>query len=94
MSVQSMFPKRKEYRNKKILLACHTMEGGCTVQLPGCPGPHAPTVPAHSNSSDDGKGGAQKSDDCFVAQCCDYCHSILDGRSKPYDVSYFSKQDI
>lgn len=39
-------------------------------------------MPAHSNRSDDGKGGAQKADDCFVAIACQRCHDLLDGRDK------------
>ena len=74
--------KRKEYRNKKILEACHDMGDGCTVQLPGCCGPMAPTVAAHSNLMDDGKGKSIKADDIFVAQACQFCHDVLDGRHK------------
>lgn len=74
--------KRKALRSKKILRACHQMQGGCTVQLPGCLGPHAPTVPAHSNQSDDGKGKGQKADDIFVAQACQNCHDVLDMRTE------------
>jgi len=71
-------PKQTRYRNPKILKACHHPDNVCLVQLPGCQG--SPTVPAHSNASDDGKGGSQKADDCFVAIACQHCHDILDGR--------------
>lgn len=73
-------PKRKEYRNKKILKACHDPHLVCQVQLPGC---HAiPTEPAHSNCYDDGKAGSQKADDIFVAISCRHCHDALDGRKR------------
>lgn len=73
-------PKRKQYRNPKILKACHDPHNVCQVQLPGC---HAiPTEPAHSNRSDDGKGGSQKADDIFVAIACRHCHDVLDRRKR------------
>jgi len=77
-------PKRKPYRNKKLLAACHDPDLTCQVQLPGCQGPGAPTMPAHSNCSDDGKGGSQKADDLYVAISCQHCHDILDGRKGGY----------
>jgi len=71
-------PKRKPYRNPKILKACHDPHNTCQVQLPGCQG--SPTEPAHSNRSDDGKGASQKACDIFVAVSCRHCHDVLDGR--------------
>lgn len=70
--------KRQPYRNKKILKECHNQDNVCTIQLPGCQG--SPTVPAHSNLADDGKGQGQKADDCFVAIACQHCHDVVDGR--------------
>ncbi len=72
--------KRTPYRNKKILEAARSE--ACLVNLPGCTGGGSDTQPAHSNSSDDGKGGAQKADDHCVAFACQYCHDCLDGRRK------------
>lgn len=71
-------PKRKPYRNKKILDAAR--DEPCLVNLPGCTGGGADTVAAHSMQRADGKGGSQKADDCFVAFACQSCHDILDGR--------------
>jgi len=71
-------PKRKPYRNKKILAAAR--DEPCLVNLPGCTGGGSDTVAAHSTAIDDGKGGAQKADDIFVAFACQHCHDILDGR--------------
>ena len=73
-------PKRKAYRNKKILKAARGEV--CLVNLPGCTGGGDDTVAAHSMQSDDGKGGAQKADDCFVVFSCQHCHDVLDGRKK------------
>ena len=80
-----MIEKRKEYRNKRILKECHNQDNLCTVQLPGCQG--RPTVPAHSNASDDGKGGSQKADDIFVAIACQHCHDVVDGRKRCFGSS-------
>ena len=74
-------PKRKQYRNIKILHAAELEP--CLVNLPGCTGGGSDTSAAHSNQADDGKGGSQKADDLFVAFACLHCHDILDGRKPP-----------
>ena len=74
-------PKRKPYRNKKILAACR--DEPCLVNLPGCTRGGADSVAAHLNLSEYGKGKGQKADDCFVAIACSSCHDILDGRKPP-----------
>lgn len=78
--------KRKPYRNPKMLEACREENGQCLVNIPGCKG-WGPTAAAHSNRAEDGKGGRQKADDCFVAKACQYCHDVLDGRRKIVDNS-------
>lgn len=71
-------PKRKSYRNKKILAAARGE--ACLVNLPSCTGGGEDTVAAHSMQADDGKGTSIKADDCFVAFACQHCHDILDAR--------------
>lgn len=72
--------KRKPYRNNKILKAA--MGQACLLRLPGvCTGGGDDTVACHSNLGEDGKGGSQKADDCFVAFGCQACHDELDGRT-------------
>lgn len=91
-------PKRKAYRNKKILAAARGE--ACLVNLPGCTRGGADTQFAHSNSSDDGKGRGIKADDCAGSFACDHCHSVLDGR-KPmmvgdgsYGLEYMPASEI
>lgn len=76
-----MFDKNPSYRNQKIIRECHNLDNVCQVGLPGCL--VSPTVPAHSNKSEDGKGTGIKAHDIFVAISCNHCHDILDGRIKP-----------
>lgn len=78
-------PKRKRYENKKILKACKDPDNQCLVQLPGCQ--TSPTIPAHSNLADDGKGKGIKADDCFVAIACQNCHDVLDRRKPEYQIT-------
>lgn len=70
--------KRKPYRNKKILRAAEGEK--CLIQSPYCNSDPSTTVACHSNELDDGKGIAQKADDCFVAFGCSACHDFVDGR--------------
>lgn len=73
--------KRKPYRNKKILKAAEGEE--CLIQSPYCNGNSETVVACHSNEYDDGKGGSQKADDCFVAFGCSACHDYVDGKPMP-----------
>lgn len=82
------FQKRRPYRNPKILKAAQ--DEPCTLLLDGCTGGGADTVAAHSNYGEDGKGGAQKADDCFVAFTCHHCHGVLDGQIK----SHYSRAEL
>ena len=75
-------PKRKPYRNKKILAAARGEV--CLVNLPGCTGGGEDTVAAHSNQMGDGKGGGQKADDFCSAFSCASCHDVLDNRKAVY----------
>ncbi|MGW8178839.1 MAG: nuclease domain-containing protein [bacterium] len=72
--------KRKPYRNKKILAAAKGQP--CYLRIPGvCTGGGADTVACHSNLGEDGKGGSQKADDCFISFGCQACHDEYDGRT-------------
>lgn len=46
-----------------------------------CCGKYRPSVPAHANWQQYGKGAGLKAHDCFVAFVCQRCHDIIDGRA-------------
>lgn len=69
-------PKRKPYRNKKILKAARGQP--CTLSWPGCNRNPQTTVFAHFNDSWAGKGMAQKADDCAGVFACSHCHALYD----------------
>ncbi|MGK8471184.1 DUF1364 domain-containing protein [Stutzerimonas stutzeri] len=53
----------------------------CTVRIPGCPNNTETTVLAHYRLA--GTCGAGiKPNNLQGAWCCDYCHSVCDGRIK------------
>lgn len=60
------------YRNKKILQSAK----GQACQH--CGKNDGTTVAAHSNLGMHGKGVGKKSDDCFVAYLCAWCHDCYD----------------
>lgn len=43
-------------------------------------GKYKPSVPAHANWQEYGKGASLKAHDCFVAFVCPHCHDLIDGR--------------
>ncbi|NOQ48723.1 MAG: DUF1364 family protein [Methanococcoides sp.] len=65
-------PKRKPYRNKKILAAARGEE--CLARTPYCNGDSSTVVAAHSDYYEDGKGKGQKADDHCVVFACSGCH--------------------
>lgn len=65
-------PKYVPYRNKKIL--AHANSQACQ----NCGTNNGSTVAAHSNLGEHGKGVGKKSDDCFVAYLCGFCHDAYD----------------
>jgi len=72
--------KREPYRNQRLLNAARDQT--CMLRIPGvCTGGGKDTVACHSNLGEDGKGGSQKADDCFIAFGCRECHDELDGRT-------------
>lgn len=56
----------------------------CQVRLPGCPNNTETTVLAHYRLAGT-CGMGIKPNNLQGAWCCDYCHSICDGRSKAPD---------
>lgn len=53
----------------------------CTVRLPGCPNNTETTVLAHYRLAGT-CGVGIKPNNLQGAWCCDYCHSVCDGRTK------------
>jgi hypothetical protein len=43
-------------------------------------GKYKPSIPAHANWHEYGKGGSLKAHDCYVAFICQLCHDRIDGR--------------
>ena len=77
-------PKRKPYRNRKLLDLAHKTTickfrlQGCQIYCPdGC-------EPAHSNQSQHGKGFGQKADDDQHVASCPQCHRLYDSNILKY----------
>lgn len=71
------------YRNRRLLDLCHGQR--CQLQLPGCTGGRssdAPSVPAHANWLEFGRGCGHKAADTFVVPACPSCHYQLDAGTK------------
>lgn len=82
------YPKRQEYRNRKILDAARGED--CLLQIPGvCNNDTSTVIAAHSNFGEDGKGASQKADDIFVAFSCFRCHQWLDESHASIDEKYY-----
>jgi hypothetical protein len=71
------------YRNKKIL----QFAKGQPCQI--CCKNDGTTVMAHSNAMRHGKGVGKKSDDCFVAILCDFCHFSYDQKKNGITQEHF-----
>lgn len=61
------------YRNKKLTSAAKNFD------CQSC-GAYGPSVPAHANWHEYGKGAGLKAHDCFIAFVCMRCHDLIDGR--------------
>ena len=66
--------KEEPIRLPEVLAAARKVD--CLIDSPYCVG--SPTVPCHSNWSEDGKGRALKAHDLFVVPGCSDCHRWLD----------------
>jgi hypothetical protein len=73
-------PKRE---NAYLADLCHGQS--CYLLIPGiCRNDSATVVPAHSNQSEHGKGGALKADDEKTCPGCFWCHFEID-QGKTFD---------
>ncbi|ARV77144.1 hypothetical protein SKUL_45 [Pseudomonas phage Skulduggery] len=62
----------------------------CQVRIPGCPNNTETVVLAHFRLAGTRSGMGIKPNDLQAAWCCDWCHSIVDGRQK----SEFSQDEL
>jgi hypothetical protein len=77
--------KANPVRSRALLDECHDYP--CALQLAGCrSGPDYPSVAAHSNLPEHGKGAMMKADDRYAFPACVPCHYELDqGRDMTRD---------
>lgn len=71
--------REPRYTNRALLDLCHGAP--CYARVTGCTGgtdPYQPSVPAHSNALEDGKGVGKKSHDHRAMPACPSCHWQLD----------------
>ena len=76
--------KKRSQHDVKMLNACRGQH--CYLRVPGlCRrlDPEETIVPAHSNESAHGKGGARKADDRYTLPACGLCHYWLDFGGAP-----------
>ncbi|SIT43694.1 Gp74 [Paraburkholderia piptadeniae] len=76
--------KKREWHDAKMRNACRDQI--CYLRVPAlCPqrDPEETIVPAHSNESEHGKGGARKADDRYTVPACFWCHAWLDQGDAP-----------
>ncbi len=62
------------FRSQALMDLCRDRQ--CYLQFEGCQG--WPTVPAHSNRQEDGRGLGYKSHDYATVPACQSCHYELD----------------
>lgn len=62
------------FRSKKLTSAAKDFD------CQSC-GRYKPSVPAHANWQEYGKGAGLKAHDCFIAFVCPSCHDVIDGRA-------------
>ncbi|KFX64247.1 hypothetical protein KBK24_0121665 [Burkholderia sp. K24] len=76
--------KKRNWHDAKMRNACRGQRCYLCVPLI-CPRrpDDATTVPAHSNESAHGKGGARKADDKYTVPACFWCHAWLDSSDAP-----------
>lgn len=63
------------YRNRKLLDLCH--EAPCFLRLSESGCGNDKSVPCHSDSLADGRGGYHKSHDCLAVPGCPVCHALF-----------------
>mgnify|MGYP003385464253 CR=1 FL=1 len=69
--------KSRPVRSRKLLDECHDYP--CALMLAGCrSGPDYPSVAAHSNLPEHGKGAMLKASDEYAFPACVPCHYELD----------------
>jgi hypothetical protein len=76
--------KKRSWHDAKMRNACRSQI--CFLRVPLlCPrrDPEETIVPAHSNESEHGKGGARKADDKYTLPACFWCHEWLDNGDAP-----------
>jgi len=76
--------KKRSWHDAKMRNACDRQI--CYLRVPTrCPlrDPEETIVPAHSNESAHGKGGARKADDRYTVPACMWCHQWLDNSDAP-----------
>jgi len=81
--------KKRSWHDAKMRNACSGQR--CYLRVPQiCPRhPDDPTtVPAHSNESAHGKGGARKADDRYTVPACMWCHQWLDQGPAPRELKF------
>ena len=73
---------RYSFNNSKVLLMFRSDKLTRAAQYFDCQscGKYRPSVPAHANWHQYGKGGGLKAHDCYVAFVCQDCHSVIDGK--------------
>jgi hypothetical protein len=76
--------KKRSWHDAKMRNACRGQRCYLRVALicPRHPDEQT-TVPAHSNESAHGKGGARKADDRYTVPACMWCHQWLDSSDAP-----------
>lgn len=76
--------KKRSWHDAKMRNACRDQI--CYLRVPTeCRrrDPEETIVPAHSNESAHGKGGARKADDRYTVPACMWCHAWLDSGDAP-----------
>jgi hypothetical protein len=81
--------KKRAWHDAKMRNACRDQI--CYLRVPLiCPlrDPEETIVPAHSNESAHGKGGARKADDKYTVPACFWCHAWLDQGDAPRPLKF------
>jgi hypothetical protein len=77
--MRPVMQKRPRYENRDLLDMCQGAP--CMLNFPCCTGgvnPDAPSVPAHPNTQEEGRGLGHKSDDHGAIPGCPSCHYEYD----------------
>lgn len=73
--MRPVIQKHPRYENRRLLDLCRMKP--CVLNYPGCTGgtdPDKPSVPAHGNTQNEGRGVGHKSDDHSAVPACPPCH--------------------